>query len=243
MRDATAQSQKTIAGDKLEKVTIQILNEFLLPHNIVVLKETKKALKTYFESEEIALQIIDFNKLPVKRPCDQRQLEDYPDTDLFVLFKQSLSWRVLGLISCKVSLHSRHTMVTFGGLSIRISSNISYVCVTEDADIYRSKRSELGISCSQPTSTRRLLESFTDGIYTIKNYKSHTDKNLVHDLKSSSSLLTTTIDERKYIKPHFDDSSIPYHTQYCESVRPFDDLVFQILRWKEKFCYYSKNGA
>ncbi len=230
--NGSAQSQRALVGDKLEKVCIRILNDTLSSKGVVVLKGTKRALEDYFNSEPIAQQIVDFNRLPVKRPCDQKQLEDYPDTDLFILVKEPSYWRVLGLISCKVSFHSRHTMVTFWGLAIRISSNIPYVCVTEDANIYRGGTSELGDSCSQPTAARRLLESFTDGVYTIKQYKSHDSQELLHDLKE--------FEERDYLnkpKPRritFDDKKVENHTEYCRSVRPFDDLIFDILRWKEE---------
>ncbi|GEM_PF-1029916 len=234
--DTTAQSLRTLEGDKLEKVSLRILNTFLIPENIVVLKGTKKALQRYVESETIAQQIVDFNKLPVKRPCDQQQLEDYPDTDLFALWKQDERWRVLGLVSCKVSFHSRHTMVTFWGLTVRISSNIPYVCVTEDADIYRGKRSELGASCSQPTAARRLLESFTDGVYTIKQYKSHEDKTLETDLETFSTTFKPLSTSHRVTSPIFDNPTMHHHTKYCESVRPFDELIYKILRWKDKFA-------
>jgi hypothetical protein len=231
--DRKAQSQRALAGDKLEKVCIRILNEILMPQNVVVLKGTRKALVDYFESDTITQQIVDFNKLPVKRPCDQKQLEDYPDTDLFVLLKQSSFWRVLGLISCKVSFHSRHTMVTFWGLAIRMSSNIPYVCVTEDANLYRGSPSELGTSCDQPTAARRLLESFTNGVYVIKKYESHESKVLASDVQSFA--LRGLKRGSTAHKPIFDDPTYPRHTRYCETVRPFDSLVFEILKWKERF--------
>jgi hypothetical protein len=231
--DHKAQSQRAIAGDKLEKVSIRILNRILLPSDVVVLKGTKKALVDYFKSETIAQQIVDFNRLPVKRPCDQKQLEDYPDTDLFVLLKQSSLWRVLGLVSCKVSFHSRHTMVTFWGLAIRLSSNIPYVCVTEDANIYRNSPSELGHSCQQPTAARRLLESFTDGVYLIKQYASPEAKELEEDLKAFRSRMETSTGDAD--QPVFDNPTHPQHTRYCESVRPFDSLVYEILKWKERY--------
>jgi hypothetical protein len=230
--DTFAQSQRALAGDKLEKVCIRVLNDILTGSGIVVLKGTRKALEDYFKSEPIAQQIVDFNRLPVKRPCDQKQLEDYPDTDLFVLLREPSYWRVLGLISCKVSFHARHTMVTFWGLAIRISSNIPYVCVTEDANIYRGGTSELGVSCSEPTAARRLLESFTDGVYTIKQYQSHDSRDLIDDLKRfKEGGLGNRAKKRRIV---FDDYSVPNHTKYCQSVRPFDDLIFDILRWKEE---------
>lgn len=237
LTDASAQSQRSLAGDKLEKVCTRILNQTLNIRGIIVLKGTKKALEDYFGSESAAQQIVDFNRLPVKRPCDQRQLEDYPDTDLLVLTREDSNWRVLALISCKVSFHSRHTMVTFWGLAIRISSHIPYVCVTEDSDIYRGKPSELGVSCSRPTAARRLLESFTDGIYIAKQYTSHDSRELTNDLATFSEQISTESKKRSIV---FDNPNFRNHTAYCQSVRPFDDLIFDILHWKER--HYASNG-
>lgn len=232
----TAQSQRALSGDRLERVCIRILNELLNSENIFVLKGSKAALRDYFQNEEIAQQIVDFNKLPVKRPCDQTQLEDYPDTDLFVLHYHPPRWRVLGLISCKVSFHSRHTMVTFWGLAVRISSNIPYVCVTEDADVYGTpRRSELGASCTNPTAARRLLESFTDGIYIIKPYQSDSDPALESDLSEFKS--TSRDKTPNTYKPLFDSPEIKGHTKYCESVRPFDDIADEIRMWQRKFAH------
>ena len=232
LTDASAQSQRSLAGDKLEKVCTRVLNQTLSDQGIIVLKGTKKALETYFGSESIAQQIVDFNRLPVKRPCDQKQLEDYPDTDIFVLTKEDSYWRVLALISCKVSFHSRHTMVTFWGLAVRISSHVPYVCVTEDANTFRGESSELGISCSQPTAARRLLESFTDGVYIIKQYNSYDSRELIDDLNLFSTQASVTKPKKRAII--FDKPSSQNHTKYCRSVRPFDDLILDILRWKEK---------
>lgn len=235
--DSAAQSQRSLTGDKLEKVCLRILNSLLNPHDIAVLKGSRAALSQFFKSDAIAQQIVDFNKLPVKRPCDQKQLEDYPDTDLFVLYFRPPQWRVLGLISCKVSFHSRHTMVTFWGLAVRISSNIPYICVTEDANVYGTpKRSELGSSCQNSTAARRLLESFTDGIYIIKPYTSDTDLTLDNDLRHFSE--TFVPDVPRTNNPIFDSPQVSGHTRYCESVRPFDDLVQEILSWRRK---YDKN--
>lgn len=235
--NSAAQSQRSLTGERLEKVCIRILNTFLNTHDIVVLKGGRAALRQFFQSDAIAQQIVDFNKLPVKRPCDQKQLEDYPDTDLFVLYWRPPQWRVLGLISCKVSFHSRHTMVTFWGLAVRMSSNIPYVCVTEDADVYGTpKRSELGQSCQNPTAARRLLESFTDGIYIVKPYASDIDHLLENDLNEFSKTFQPAVS--RAAGPIFDTPQIRGHTQYCESIRPFDDLVQEILSWRRK---YEKN--
>ncbi len=224
--DSLAQSLRSTEGQRLEYIVEYILNYLLNKHNIYITKGTTDGLKKLINDSNVVKQIIDYNKLPVKRPCDQKQLEDYPDTDLFVLFKQNDEWKVLGIINCKLSFHSRHTMVTFWGLAIRIGSNIKYVCVTEDKEQYQPKRprSELGKSCKDSTSTRRLLESFVDRIYIIKRYDKNS-KELYIDIEKFKSK-----SERQIC---FDTPNYKFHTEYCASVRPFDDLISDLIRWKE----------
>lgn len=235
--DSKAQSIRVKTGERLEIVTAYILNYVLNKEDIYVLKGTKAGLLDTINNNEIVNSIIDFNKLPVKRPCDQQQLEDYPDTDLFILRKAGKKWKVLGIINNKVSFHSRHTMVTFWGLAVRIGSNIRYVCVTEDADQYRLKRSELGKNCKESTSTRRLLESFTDGIYLLKVYDGVADPILDKDINEFYNYYKKLGDKTSYARERtnfFDNPAYEYHTEYCESVKPFDDLIFEIIRWKKK---------
>ena len=229
--DSKAQSLRTAEGQRLENVVAYILNVLLNKYDIYIVKGTEGGLKKLINENTIVKQIIDYNKLPVKRPCDQMQLQDYPDTDLFIIVKIKNYWRVIGIINCKVSFHSRHTMVTFWGLAIRIGSNIKYVCVTEDKDQYRTKnpRSELGKSCQQSTSTRRLLESFVDRTYIIKPYEENSPE-LINDIKSFSSDSENNINKQVY----FDNPNYKHHTEYCVSIRPFDNLIYDLLRWQEE---------
>lgn len=224
--DSLAQRLRTVGGKRLEQVVIYILNAVLNSYDIFIVPGTAKGLKQLISDKTIVKQIIDYNKLPVKRPCDQKQLEDYPDSDLFVIVKSNLQWRVLGIINCKLSFHSRHTMVTFWGLAIRLGANIKYVCVTEDKDQYRkiNPRSEFGKSCVKSTATRRLLESFVDRSYIINPYKPD-DPKLFEDIKKFDPSTIGSI--------VFDNPNHKYHTEYCASVRPFDDLINDLLRWKE----------
>lgn len=233
MDDQTAQKARSQAGKDLETVVARILNLLLNDQKIYIVKGSDSELRNVLGAS-LARQVVDYSKLPVKRPCDQKQIEDYPDSDLFVVYKDDKKWRVLAVISCKVSFHSRHTMVTFWGLAIRVSSNMRYVCVTEDADIHRKKRSELGVSCSQSTSARRILESFTARTYLVKQYKSSTNPQLDKDVaRFLGSLKDSTRSSRKD-KPCFDDPTVPYHTEYCPSVCPLDELYFDILRWRDE---------
>lgn len=231
--DSQAQSLRSSEGHRLENVVAYILNTLLNKHNIYIVEGTADALKKLINDKKVVKQIIDYNKLPVKRPCDQKQLEDYPDTDLFILIKTENQWRVLGIINCKLSFHSRHTMVTFWGLAIRIGSNIKYVCVTEDKDQYHPtrSRSELGKSCRESTAARRLLESFIDRIYIIKPYEEDGSK-LKNDIQKFAAFFSNKKEQKKII--HFDNPYHKHHTEYCISIRPFDDLIFDLIRWQEE---------
>lgn len=149
---------------------------------------------------------------------------------MFALIRPSQfgqQWRLLAIINCKVSFHARHTEAAFWGLLTRLSSNIPYVVVTEDRDIYKPKASELGKSCEEATAARRLLESFSDRVYLAKRYENDQDPRLDADI----SLKLSNI-EKGISSIVFDDPAIPYHTQYCHSVRPLDDLVKDLRYWK-----------
>lgn len=235
MLDTEAQGLRAAEGRRLEEVVKKILNTLLNDQDIYIVRGNSEDLRRTINDQSLVDQIIDYNRLPVKRPCDQKQLLDYPDSDLFILIKVNNNWRLLGIINCKTSFHSRHTMVTFWALAIRISSNIKYVLVTEDKDQYRDNnpRSELGVSCSQSTSTRRLLESFVDRIYIIKPYQPD-DENLQRDI----TLFRESLNNRTQTTYYFDNPVHPHHTSYCLSVRPFDDLVIDLIRWKDDLLFH-----
>lgn len=231
MLDSEAQGHRASEGRRLENVIMKILNDLLNQFNIFVVRGNSEGLRSIINDKTLVNELIDYNRLPVKRPCDQKQLMDYPDSDLFIMINSKNVWRLMGIINCKISFHSRHTMVTFWGLAIRISSNIKYVLVTEDKDQYHPKhpRSELGRSCSESTSTRRLLESFVDRIYIIKPYNLD-DLELQENISSfRKSMLSKN--RNNYF---FDNPNHPSHTEYCLSVRPFDDLIFDLLRWRDE---------
>lgn len=236
--DSTAQRRRTLYGRAFETTVGMILNRLLNPQGLFIVKGTAQALSTLIDDPNIVQGIIDYNKVPVKRPCDQTQLQDYPDTDLFVLYKDDNRWRVLGIISCKVSFHGRHTETCFWGLIVRLSSYIKYVLVTEDKDIYTKFRSELGTSCQQPTAPRRLLESFMDRIYLLKAYEGPDDERILDDIETFRSLFPDELPlyppDMLETSPVFDDPTIAGHTQYCRGVRPFDDLIFDLARWKRE---------
>ncbi|MEI8313967.1 MAG: BsaWI family type II restriction enzyme [Verrucomicrobiota bacterium] len=226
-----AQAARTQAGNNLESVVARILNPLLNEHKIFVIKGSRKELSRVLQDAGLVDQIIEYSTLPVKRPCDQNQIKDYPDTDLYVIYKDDTKWRVLGIISCKVSFHARHTEVAFWGLAIRTSSNMKYVCVTEDADTCSGKKSELGVSCTDSKAARRILESYTTRVYICKKYKSKEDPQLDKDVEQFRKLLPKATSAERTTNPCFDNPQSPNHTQYCASVRPLDELYFDALRW------------
>ena len=232
MLNRVAQSLRAAGGTIFEFVVAKILNSFLNPDGIVVTRAREPALRTLIRDCSNLQRVMDFTKIPVKRRCDQTQLQDYPDLDLFALIRPSQDdglWRLLAIINCKVSFHARDTEATFWGLLIRLSSNIPFVVVTEDRDIYKPKASELDQSCTQSTRARRLLESFSDGVYLVKQYNGVNDSSLCRDIETKRSQLEAGI--RRIV---FDDPNIPNHTKYCQSVRPIDDLIVHLRRWKEE---------
>ena len=228
--DRVAQSLKTLGGAAFERIVAKILNSFLQNDNIVVTRAKEAELKKFISDRKNLFQIMDFTRIPVKRRCDQSQLEDYPDLDLFALIRPSQfgqQWRLLAIINCKVSFHARHTEAAFWGLLTRLSSNIPFVVVTEDRDIYKPKASELGKSCKEATAARRLLESFSDRVYLVKRYTNDRDPRLDADISLKQGNIDKGINTIV-----FDNLAVPNHTQYCHSVRPIDDLVDDLRYWK-----------
>lgn len=230
MLNRDAQSQRSVSGSEFEKVVAKLLNSFTTASGIVVVRARESDLSTLVDSKVNLKDIMDFTKIPVKRRCDQTQLQDYPDLDLFALVKpisKEREWKLLAILSCKVSFHARHTESAFWGLLVRLTSRTPFVMITEDRDIYSPKSSELGVSCQNSTSTRRLLESFTDRIYLVKRYGGVDDPRLGADIKLKRKMLAENND-----RIIFDDPTVKYHTKYCHSVRPIDDLFHDLLRWR-----------
>ncbi|MBI4213265.1 MAG: hypothetical protein HY534_03070 [Chloroflexi bacterium] len=232
MEDAhtIAQRARALQGRAFEDTVARILNEFVVSDQLVVVRGSEGVLARAIGDAAAARELVDFTKLPVKRRCTQSQLEDYPDSDLFVLATPLTTdgrHRLVGIINCKVSFHARHTETCFWGSAVRASSYLKYVCVTEDRDTYGEGRgrSELGRSCATATATRRLLESFTDRVYLVKRYDGPQDARLEVDVAAKQSHPEGTA---------FDDPGVPQHTEYCHLVRPLDDLIHDLRRWKSE---------
>ena len=229
--ERSVQSSRAIDGSVFEQVVSKILGTFLSSDGIVVTSAKEQVLTEVIQDSTNIRNLLDYTRIPVKCKCDQKQLQSYPDSDLFVLTRPrgvGGAWRLLAIISCKVSFHARHTESAFWGLLVRISSNVPFVIVTEDRDIYKPKSSELGASCGKATATRKLLESFTDGIYLVNRYKGIDDAQLLSDLVLKGDRLI-----KRDNTVVFDDVTIPNHTEYCRSVRPIDDLIEDLRLWRK----------
>ncbi|MBM2812502.1 MAG: hypothetical protein HW416_3261, partial [Chloroflexi bacterium] len=151
LTDSDAQAKRVLGGATFEMVINTILNKFLEADGISIVTGKRQYLNALIGNRDNVEQIISYTTLPVKRRCTQTQLDDYPDSDLFALVRPhhpDNPWRLLAIISCKTSFHTRETQAAFWGLSVRTSSYIKYVCVTEDHNLYRprSPNSELGPS-------------------------------------------------------------------------------------------------
>ena len=84
-----AQSLKTLGGAAFERIVATILNGFLQNDNILVTRAKEDELKKFIRDGKNLFQIPAFTRIPVKRSCNQSQLENYPDLDLFALIKTS----------------------------------------------------------------------------------------------------------------------------------------------------------
>jgi hypothetical protein len=109
--------------------------------------------------------------------------------------------------------------------------------VTEDADRYvrdkkgRQKDTELK-TCDNPNKIRTLLEGFCDRTYIIKKYGKKYD--IVKDIDAFYSVLEQAEAQnfRGITSRIFDDFERKPHAGCCDNVRPFDDLLFDIMHWK-----------
>jgi hypothetical protein len=80
-----AQRARAFEGRAFEDVIARILNAFVVNDDLVVVRGQAAKLATVIGDDGAARGLVDFTTLPVKRRCTQTQLEDYPDSDLFVL--------------------------------------------------------------------------------------------------------------------------------------------------------------
>lgn len=221
-------------GRKLEDNVRRILNAVLNKKDIEAFSVADVA--RWAKEDDAHKRLFEYIKVPVKNSCRQEQIMTLPDTDILVVYKQqadgSVTWHPLCIISCKASFHARETETLFWAALMQ-SSKIKYVCVTEDADRYGPKQSSELKTCQNGNKTRRLLECFCDKTYIIKKYDK-THNGLLKDITAFYSIFEM-IEAQGYrvsTSRVFDDYNSKPHAEYCRNVRPFDDLLIDIMNWK-----------
>ena len=167
--------------------------------------------------------------MPMHIPCDQRYDMMLPDTDVLVYYGQKdgnglVKKRYhLATVSCKVSFHGRETESTFWAKVLR-NHGAKFYLATED------KFGELA-TCENGKKVRRLVECFMDSIYLMKQY--HGSSNT---LEKEIALFFDVLENSKRSGYQRQDSMIFENKRkegsYCKLVRPFDDLLFDLVQLK-----------
>ena len=232
------QRQVQESGSRLETNVKQILNQILSKKDIEAFSVAQIA--RWAKVDGVHKKLLEYIKVPIKNSCTQDQAMTLPDTDIVVVYKEEdkinhvvRAWHPLCIVSCKVSFHARETEALFWAALMQ-QSKIKYVLVTEDADRYgQKKQSELKM-CGTAKKTRRLLECFLDRTYIIKKYDKSTDYGIVADIDRFYRVFekAEATAYRGNESRIFDDYERKPHAEYCKNVRPFDDLLFDIMNWK-----------
>lgn len=228
--DKEAQSLRVLAGRQFENNVAYIITDLLNSENIyaVSLKELKERVK----HEQGLNQVLEFAKLPLPSRCTQTYEMVLPDTDVLVYYVQkdhsgNVKKRFhLATISCKVSFRARETESTFWALALRDHAS-KFVLATED------KFDELK-KCEMGNKTRRLLESYMASIYLVKRYENR-KTDLIDDIGKFYEVFQRSKQAgfTRQGSTIFDEGR--KSGRYCRQVRPFDDLLFDLMKWKFEY--------
>jgi hypothetical protein len=241
-RQAESYRQKLVeeTGRKLEDNVRRILNQILNKKDIEAfsVSQIRRWAKKVGGGYK---KLFDYIQVPVKNSCTQEQVMTLPDTDILVVYKQenkvtdTVSFHPLCIVSCKASFHARETETLFWS-ALTQPTKIKFVLATEDSDRYNDveerRKTELG-TCKDGNKTRRLLECFLDRVYILKKYDKVTD-GIVKDIDTFYHVFEKAEAQgyRGINSGTFDDYDRKPHAEYCNMVRPFDDLLFDIMKWK-----------
>jgi len=240
LADKTAESdrQRLVAevGRKLEANVRYILNEILNKKGIWAF--TVSDIMRWAKVDSSFRNLAEYIKVPVKNSCTQQQIMTLPDTDILAVYKQedkvtkTVVWHPLCIVSCKVSFHGRETESLFWAAMTR-DSKIRFVLVTEDANRYRAKPNTELKTCDTASKPRRLLECFLDRTYIIKKYDK-VSNGIVKDINTFYPVFEKAEAQnyRGIDSKVFDDYERKPHAEYCKLVKPFDDLLFDLMIWK-----------
>lgn len=157
-RNKARQSWVTASGGDFEGFVRNHINEILNDKGIIAIKGD--SLKKMAKGNNHIQEIIDFLMLPNKRRCTQTELKIWADSDVIVLTKtKDGQWKVLAVISCKTSDHSRNTSVLFWSLAF-VQLGIKYFLATQDLD------NQFIEECEEATKKqRRLFEAYCDRVF------------------------------------------------------------------------------
>lgn len=225
--DKEAQSIRSTTGRDFEGFVARAINGTLNSEEIYAVN--LKQLRDLIKRDDTFKQILEFAKMPMPIICDQRYEMILPDTDVIVYYGQKngrgeiRKRHHIATISCKVSFHGRETESTFWAKALR-DHGAKFYLATED------KFGELG-TCANGNKTRRLLETYMDSIYLMKQYKGASNT-LESDIASFFEILENSKRsgyERQNSKIF---EAARKEGSYCIRVRPFDDMLFDLVQLK-----------
>jgi hypothetical protein len=239
--ESARQRSVNIKGRKLETNVKQILNTILSSKRIRALDCSK--IRKWARIDSNYKGLAEYIKVSIESPCSKETITYLPDKDIIVFCEQErnagggVTRHPLCVVSCQTSFHARGTEPLFWSLLTR--SKVRYVLVTEDSDRYGERpKTELG-TCTNGNKIRRLFESFLERAYIIKKYDRVND-GLVKDIDSFCRVFGKDVATRKGIEPIiFDDNKRKPRAGYCTNIRPFDDLLFDIIRWKSEISAFG----
>lgn len=224
-------------GAQLEGNVQSAINSILNAKDIYAHKPSE--INRMARTDDQLRGLLVYCMMPLPHPCGGDFQLQLPDTDLIVALRQVLpnglhEWKPLTIVSCKASFHARETEATFWSRLNRERS-VRNVLVTEDSDRYQARgpKTELKSCGPQASKTRRLLEAYMDRVYIIKKY-SVAGYDLAQDInRFRPAFQRAEAQHYTGIGSHiFDDIERRPHGEYCSRVRPFDDLLFDLMRWK-----------
>ena len=230
--DKEAQSLRVNAGAEFEKNVAYIITDLLIHENIYA--SSLKNLKDAVKREPGLNQVLEFAKFPLRSPCTHSYEMILPDSDVIVYYVQKdhagqVKKRFhLATISCKVSFHARETESAFWALALKDHGS-KFVLATED------KFDELK-TCEMGNKARRVLEHYMDGIYLMRHYSgADSTKALSKDISRFHEVFEKSKPSgyKRQNSAVFDEGR--KSARYCKQVRPFDDLLFDLMKWKFEF--------
>ena len=216
MLESDAQAQRSTTGRAFGAVVTTIMEHALCGTSLTVVAPTQAAVRDALGSSHRASQLLRDLELTRALPCAGDPLRLLSRNLLLIDVRAA---RALALLDCTVSLHSRQAETCFW--ASQLSDRLHYALIFQDREVYTHRRSELGASCQQATTARKMLEAFVGGVYLLKAYAGSDAAELQADLAAFRSGAQSG--------PVFDHPGAPGHTAYCSQVQPLDTLLRKAL--------------